>query len=75
MVLNVKLDIKGCREPDDTMVKVLREKTPAERIAMVFDAERTMRLMLQADVEWRHPDWNSRRLANEIARRFRGGSS
>jgi hypothetical protein len=41
---------------------------------MVFDAERTMRLMLHADVAWRHPDWNSQRLAEEIARRFRGGS-
>jgi hypothetical protein len=59
---------------DDAMVRVLREKTPAERTAMVFDAERTMRLMLQADVEWRHPDWNPQRVREEIARRFRGGS-
>jgi hypothetical protein len=41
---------------------------------MIFDAERTMRLMLQADVAWRHPDWNSQRVAEEIAQRFRGGS-
>lgn len=42
---------------------------------MVFDAERTARLMLQADVAWRHPDWSNQFVADEIARRFRNGSS
>ncbi len=54
---------------DDAMVEVLRRKTPAERVAMVFDAERTMRLMLEANLHWRHPDWDADRVAREIARR------
>jgi len=54
---------------DDAMVEVLRGKTPTERVAMVFDAERTMRLMLEANLHWRHPDWDAESVAREIARR------
>ncbi len=54
---------------DEAMVEVLRKKTPAERVAMVFDAERTMRLMLEAHLRWRHPDWDAGQVAREIARR------
>ena len=59
---------------DEAIVRVLRSKTPAERIAMVFDAERTMRLMLRADLIWRHPDWSEQRVIQETARRFCYGS-
>jgi hypothetical protein len=59
---------------DDAMVEVLRRKTPTERVAMVFDAERTMRLMLESNLRWRHPDWDARQVAEEIARRRRGES-
>jgi len=54
---------------DDAMVEVLRRKTPTERVAMVFDAERTMRLMLEAYLHWRHPDWDAHQVAQEIGRR------
>jgi hypothetical protein len=60
---------------DDRMVAVLRGKTVAERVAMVFDAERTMRLLLEAHLHWRHPEWNPAQIAAEIARRRRLGSS
>ena len=55
---------------DDAMVAVLRAKTPAERVAMVFDAELTMRLMLQSHLHWQHPRWNPEQIATEIARRW-----
>ena len=51
------------------MVEVLRSKTPAERVDMVFDAERTMLLMLETHLRWRHPDWDAEQIAREIARR------
>ena len=54
---------------DEAVVEVLRRKTPAERVAMVFDAERTMRLMLEAHLRWQHPDWDAESVAREIARR------
>ena len=60
---------------DDRVVAVLRGKTVAERVAMVFDAERTMRLLLEAHLCWRHPDWDASQIAAEIARRRGLGSS
>jgi hypothetical protein len=54
---------------DEAVVEVLRRKTPAERVAMVFDAERTMGLLLAAHLRWRHPDWDAAEVAREIARR------
>jgi hypothetical protein len=54
---------------DEAIVEALRRKTPAERLAMVFDAERTMRLMLEANLAWRHPAWNPDQINREIARR------
>ena len=54
---------------DEHMVAVLKRKTAAERVAMVFDAVRTMRLMLEAHLHWRHPDWDQTQIDAEIARR------
>ncbi len=59
---------------DEAIVAVLRRKTPAERVAMIFDAERTMRLLLEAHLRWRHPDWDAGEVAREIARRRNLGS-
>ena len=53
--------------PDDAVVEVLHRKTPAERVAMVFDADHAMRLLLEAHLKWRHPDWNAEQVAREIA--------
>jgi hypothetical protein len=52
---------------DEAIVEVLRRKTSAERVAMVFDAERTMRLLLEAHLRWQHPDWDAEQVAREIA--------
>ena len=57
---------------DDDMVRVLQSKTPEERIAMVFDANRTMRLMLEAHFRETHPDWDQSQIAAAIARRLLG---
>jgi len=59
---------------DDDMVRVLQSKTPQERIAMVFDANRTMRLMLEAHFRERHPEWDQSQIAAAIAQRLLRGS-
>ena len=55
---------------DDAMVEVLRRKTPAERLAMVFAANRTMRLRLEGHLRSTHPDWDTTTVMREIARRM-----
>ena len=60
---------------DDAMVEVLRRKTPAERVAMVFDAQRTLSLMLQTKLRAEHPEWTAEQINQEIARRRLSASS
>ena len=57
---------------DDDMVRVLQSKTPEERIAMVFDANRTMRLMLESHFRECHPEWDGSQIAAAVARRLLG---
>lgn len=57
---------------DDDMVQVLKSKTPVERVAMVLDANRTMRLMLESHFRERHPEWDQPQIAAAVARRLLG---
>ena len=59
---------------DEDMVRVLKGKSPEERIAIVLDANRTMRLMLQAHLRESHPDWTENQIAVGISRRLLGGT-
>ena len=59
---------------DDAVVEMLRRKTPAERVAMIFAANRTMRLRLEGHLRSVHPDWDDAAVAAEIARRMSLGS-
>ncbi len=60
---------------DEAVVEVLRRKTPVQRVAMALDAERTMRLLLEAHLHSRYPDWDERQIGSEIARRRSLGTS
>ena len=55
---------------DGAVVEVLRRKTPTERVAMIFAANRTMRLRLEGHFRTRHPDWDNQTVMQEIARRM-----
>ena len=60
---------------DDEVAEVLRRKTPAERVAMVFDCNRTMRLLIEGHLRTLHSDWNRERISAEVTRRMLRGSS
>ncbi len=70
MTVRKSIDVRRIEVLDEAMVEVFLAKTPAQRVAMVFDAERTMRLMLEAQVRSRHPDWDDEQVLREIARRW-----
>ncbi len=56
---------------DEAMVEILRRKTAAERVAMIFAAtNRTMRLRLEGHLRTLHPDWDTPQVMQEIARRM-----
>jgi hypothetical protein len=60
---------------DEEIVKILRQKTPAQRVAMALDTEKTWRQMLEAYLRFRYPDWDDKQIAQEIARRRLLGTS
>lgn len=55
---------------DEAVVEALRRKTKAERLAMAFEANRTMRLRLEGHLRTQHPDWDDQAVMREIARRM-----
>jgi len=59
---------------DDAIVEVLRRKTPVERVAMIFAANRTMRLRLEGHLRSLHPDWDTQAVMQEVARRMSLGA-
>jgi hypothetical protein len=59
---------------DADVVDVLRRKTPTERLAMSFAANRTMRLRLEGHLRTYHPDWDTPTIMREIARRMSRGT-
>ncbi len=59
---------------DDQMAEVLRAKTPAQKVAMTCDANRTARELAAAGARYLHPDWDEDRIHGEVLRRVCGGS-
>jgi hypothetical protein len=60
---------------DPAMVEVLKAKTPAERIAMVGEANRTARILAEAGARYLHPDWDDAQIQAEVVRRVTGGTN
>lgn len=60
---------------DDVMVEILRKKTPAERLAMGLEMNRTARLMIAAGLRDYHPDWTEEEVAVEVGRRMLDGTN
>ena len=71
----MRLDQGQIEVVDDMMAEVLRRKTPAERMAIGNSLWRSARQLLMASVRDRHPDWDARRIQEEVAKRFLHGAS
>jgi len=69
-----RLDKGQIEVVDDAVAQALRGKTLTERVAMVLEANRTMRLVIEGALRTRHPDWDDARIAAEVAGRMLGGS-
>ena len=59
---------------DEQMVAILREKTPAQKVAMIAAAHRTARMLAKAGVRYLHPDWSEEQIQSEILRRMTSGT-
>jgi hypothetical protein len=66
------IDPKNIETIDDALAEILRQKTPAERVAMITAANRTARLIAAAGVRFQHPDWSEEQVHSEVLRRVCG---
>ena len=69
-----RLDRGRIEVVDDAVAEALRAKTFTERLGMVLEANRTMRLLIEGHLRTYHPDWTDARIAQEVARRMLLGS-
>ena len=69
-----RLDDGQIEVVDDAVAEILRRKTIAERVAMVSEAHRTMRLLIEGHLRTYHGDWDDTRITAEVARRMLGGT-
>ena len=60
---------------DPIVGDILRRKSFAERLAMIGDANHTMRSLIGAHVRACHPQWDGNAVAAEVARRMAGGAA
>jgi hypothetical protein len=59
---------------DDQMAEILRQKTPAERVAMIGAANRTARVLAEAGARHIYPEWTDAQIHAEVLRRVCGGA-
>ncbi len=59
---------------DRVMASVFREKTVAQKIAIVGQAHRTAKRLIAAGVRSEHREWSDEQIAAEVARRLLGGT-
>ena len=70
-----RLDDGQIEVVDPFVAKCLRERTFAERMEMVFEANRTMRLLIAGRLKTDHPEWNDEQIQAEVARRMLHGAT
>ncbi|MDB5355639.1 MAG: hypothetical protein JWN24_2092 [Phycisphaerales bacterium] len=75
MATQWRLDPGQIEVVDDAVAEILRRKTPAERVAMAFAANRTIRLVIEGHLRTQHPDWDRARVMQEVARRMTRGAT
>jgi hypothetical protein len=70
-----RLDAGQIEVVDEAMAKVLRSKEPWQRVAMIGQANRTMRALMEGYVRTWHPDWSDEQVKREVGRRLLGGTT
>lgn len=59
---------------DDQIAEVLRGKSPSQRLAMAFSANRTARQLILAGIKHQHADWTEQQVTSELTRRMLGAA-
>ena len=57
---------------DPMMVEIMRNKTPAQRLAIAFRMWDSARLIVKGGIKYQYPDWSDKEVEQEISRRMLG---
>ncbi len=68
------IDPERIEAVEDDVAEALRDMGPANRLAMMFQAEKFARTLMRAGARNRHPDWTEAEVEKEIARLWADGS-
>ncbi len=69
-----RLDSGQIEVVDEAVAVILRQKTPAERIALTCAAHRTARAILTVRIQAQRADWSDEQVQREVARRLTCGA-
>ncbi len=70
-----RLDDGQIEVVDQAIADVMRQKSPAEKIALVGIAHRTAKRLLAAGIRHTHPDWSDDAIQEEVCRRLLHGTN
>ena len=70
----LRLDRGQIEVMDDIVADILRRKTPAERIRIACDLWVSVHHMLITHLSKTHPDWDPKKVEQEVARRLSHGA-
>jgi hypothetical protein len=57
---------------DEAVAAILRAKQPWERVAMIGEANETMRALIEGHLRTWHPNWSDGQIKRELHRRLLG---
>lgn len=66
----LRLDRGQIEVVDDVVAEILRRKTPSERIQIACDLWASVHRMLITHLRETHPDWDSKKVEKEVAKRL-----
>lgn len=70
----MRIDKRNIEIIDDAMAKILREKTPQQRLAIAFGLWTSARKQLSNYLRTEHPDWSEAMIQKEVAKRLSHGT-
>ena len=68
------VDKRNIEVLDDQMVKVLKEKTPQQRLAMAFNMWDLAKNQLTSYLRSLNPHWDEKKIHREVVRRLSHGT-
>jgi len=67
------IDERNIEIIDDVMAKILRERTPQQRLVIAFNLWASARKQLSNYLRAEHPDWSDSMIQKEVAKRLSHG--